>query len=79
MPYVPTPGHAGGVGGEVSYLAAAHRALIDQAIEEQKPKVVAPVSHWKWIETFYSNNKGLIWFGGAIVAVGSAALHFLIR
>jgi len=79
MPYIPTPGHAGGVGGEVTSLAAAHRALIDQAIEGQKTKVLAPVSHWKWVETFYSNNKGLIWFAGAIVGVGSAVLHFLVR
>jgi hypothetical protein len=79
IPFVPTPGKGGAVGGELAYLAAAHRALVDQAIAEQTPKVVLPVSHWKWIETFYSNNKGLIWFAGAVIAIGSAALHFLIR
>jgi hypothetical protein len=42
-------------------------------------EVVEPLSYWKWIETFYSNNKGLIWFGGILIAIVSAVLHFLIR
>lgn len=79
MPFVPASGQGGGAGGEVAYLAAAHRALVDQAIAEQTPQVIAPLSHWKWIETFYSNNKGLIWFGGALIAIGSTALHLLTR
>lgn len=79
MPFVPTSGQGGGVGAEVARLAAAHRALIDQAMAEQTPKAVDPLSYWKWIETFYSNNKGLIWFSGILIAIISAALHFLMR
>jgi hypothetical protein len=78
-PYVPTPGKGGGVGGEVARLAEAHRSLIDQAMAGQTPKLVTPVSYWKWIESFYSNNKGLIWFVGILLAIGSTALHFLMR
>jgi hypothetical protein len=55
------PAGQGGVGGEVGYLAGAHRALIDQAIEEQKPKAVPAVPHWKWFERVYNENRGSIW------------------
>jgi hypothetical protein len=80
LPFAQTPGQGDGAGGEVAYLAAAHRALVDLAIFEQTPKVVAPISVWKGIEAFYSDNKGLIWFVTAIVGVcsaGGAALHLL--
>jgi hypothetical protein len=77
-PYVPIPGQGGGVGGEVSYLAAAHRALIDQAIEEQKAQ--APRSYWKWLETFYANNKGLTWLCTAIlVPIIGFAWHYFFN
>jgi hypothetical protein len=77
MPYIPPPGQ-GGVGGEVGYLAAAHRALIDQAIEDQKAQ--APRSYWKWFETFYANNKGLTWLCTAIlVPIIGFAWHYLFQ
>lgn len=77
VPYVPTPGQGGGAGADVKRLAAAHRALIDQGLVAQAPHAVEPASYWKGIETFYSNNKGLIWFAGALIAIGSAALHWM--
>jgi hypothetical protein len=65
-------------GGEISYLAAAHRALIDQAIEEQKAQT--PRSYWKWLETFYSNNKGLTWLCTAIlVPIIGLAWHYFFN
>jgi hypothetical protein len=77
MPYVPPAGHAqGGSGADMVRLLEAHRALVDQEIEEQKRKASGL---WKWIETFYAENKGLIWFGGALIAVVSAAVHFFVR
>jgi hypothetical protein len=79
MPFVPTPGQGGGVGAEVAHLAAGHRTLTNQVIAEQTPKVVEPLSYWKWIEAFYSNNKGLIWFIGILVAITTAVIHFLMR
>ena len=77
MPYTPPPGQ-GGVGGEVAYLAAAHRALIDQAIKEQQAQT--PRSYWKWLETFYANNKGLTWLCTAIlVPVIGFAWHYFFN
>jgi hypothetical protein len=58
--HVRPPGQ-GGAGGEVAYLAAAHRAMIDQAIAE------APRSYWKGLEAFYANNKGMSWLCTAIL------------
>jgi hypothetical protein len=70
------PSGQGGVGGEVAYLAAAHRALIDQTIAGQNAQ--APRSYWKWLEEFYANNKGLIWVIGVAVTFGTFALHFFM-
>jgi hypothetical protein len=73
----PPPGK-GGVGGEVAYLAAAHRALIDQAIAGQTVQV--PRSYWKWLEAFYANNKGLTWLCTAIlVPVIGFAWHYFFQ
>jgi hypothetical protein len=72
------PPGQGGVGGDVAYLATAHRALIDQAIEEAK--VYAPKSYWKWLETFYANNKGLTWLCTAIlVPIIGLVWHYFVQ
>ena len=70
------PPGQGGVGAEVGRLAMAHRALIDRATADQIPKMETQRSYWKWLETFYTNNKGLIWFVGVAIAIGSFAVHF---
>jgi hypothetical protein len=76
-PYIPSSDQTYS-GGEISYLAAAHRALIDQAIEEQKAQT--PRSYWKWLEAFYANNKGLTWLCTAIlVPVIGFAWHYFFN
>src|ERR1043166_6281291 len=61
---------------EVARLANAHRTLLDEEIRLAKPdlkpdlKPEQPFVFWKWIELFYANNKGLIWF--VTIAAGAA-------
>jgi hypothetical protein len=70
------PAGQGGVGGEVAYLAAAHRALIDQAIEEQKPKPAVPISRKQKIEDFFSNHRGIMGAIALVVAVIGLVKYF---
>lgn len=72
-PYDPHVGHTY-AGAEISNLATAHRILIDQALEEQKPKPAVPISRKQKIEDFFSNHRGIM---GAIALV--VALIGLIK
>jgi hypothetical protein len=74
-PYIPS-GDQTYSGGEISYLAAAHRALIDQALEEQKPRPVAPISRKQKVEEFFSSHKGIMGAIGLLVAVMGLAKYF---
>jgi hypothetical protein len=77
IPHVPS-GDQTYSAGEVSYLAAAHRALIDQAIEEQKPKVVVTISRKQKLEEFFSNHKGIMGAIGLLVAAIGLATKYLL-
>jgi hypothetical protein len=76
MPHIPTPGQGGGAGAEVARLAAAHRALVDQAIEEQRPKTVAPISRKQKIEDFFSNHRGIMGAIALVVAIIGLVKYF---
>lgn len=63
---------------KISRLAAAHRVLIDRAIENENKPAPPSRSYWKWFETFYADNKGVIWLCTAIlVPVVVFVWHFL--
>jgi hypothetical protein len=59
---------------EIATVAQAHRKLLAEAIEREK-KNKEPYLFWKQLETFYANNKGLIWLGGLLVGLIAAAVH----
>jgi hypothetical protein len=60
---------------EITRLAHAHRALLDEKIKKERPQAARFLSR-KWLEDFYANNKGLIWFGGLAVAIIEAARRY---
>jgi hypothetical protein len=54
-------------GAEIICLVQAHRVLLEDKIKHEPTQF--PLS--KWIEGFYANNKGLIWFMGVVLtAIG---------
>ena len=62
---------------EASRLAQAHRELLkgNAAIAEKS----APKGRWKWIEEFFANNKGLIWFLGLVASALAAGITVLLK
>jgi hypothetical protein len=74
-PYVPSPGR-GSVGGEVAYLAAAHRALVDQAIAANEPKPVTALSRKQRVEEFLSSHKGIMAAIGLLIGIIGLAKYF---
>ena len=63
---------------EISNLATSHRMLLDHLIESETPRPEPPkVVKWKWLETFYAENKGMIWLIGLLITAASAAWGFL--
>jgi hypothetical protein len=61
---------------EISNLATSHRMLLDHLTEKEKPPPPKVVS-WKWLETNYSENKGMIWLIGLLITAASAAWGLL--
>lgn len=61
---------------EASRLAQAHRQLLKGASPAEEASFRWK---WKWLEDFYSNNKGLIWLCGAIVGGLTIVGPFVLR
>src|SRR6266481_5278729 len=63
---------------EISNLATSHRMLLDHLIETEKPPHSPPkVVRWRWLETYYAENKGMIWLIGLLITAASAVWGFL--
>jgi hypothetical protein len=56
---------------ELGRLAHVHRLLLEGKIKEEQAKQ-KPFLFWKWLEVFYTNNKGLIWLVGILMRVAGA-------
>jgi hypothetical protein len=61
---------------EISNLATSHRMLLDHLIETEKPSP-PKVVRWRWLETYYAENKGMIWLIGLLITVASATWGLL--
>jgi hypothetical protein len=63
---------------EISNLATSHRALLDYLTESERPQSPKlKVIKWRWLETYYAENRGMIWLVGILTTAAAAAWHFL--
>ena len=64
---------------EISNLATSHRMLLQHAIEKTGPPAKPNVPTWKWLETFYAENKGLIWLLGILVTGATFLVGYFLH
>lgn len=74
-----------GANAAIHKLTKAHLELLP-VVKAEEPLTVgrgfvdaeSPRALWKWIEDFYSNNKGLIWLIGLLIAAAPFVLRYLL-